>query len=77
MSFNLNVNNTNINESVERLADKESTSEDNNMETTPIPIAAGVALVNTDGTQLSEEDENWITPGRDVDFSFLIQKAIT
>ena len=75
MSFNVNVNKTNIKESVERLADKESTSEHNNMETTPIPIAAGVAPVNTDGTQLSEEDENWITPGRDVDFSFLMQKS--
>ena len=75
MSFNVNVNKTNIKESVERLADKESTSENNNMETIPIRIAAGVAPVNTDGIQLSEEDENWITLGRDVDFSFLMQKS--
>ena len=77
MSFNLKVNNTNINESVERLANKEYTSEDNNMETTPVPIAAGVAPVNTAGTQLSEDYENWITPGRYADFSFLQRRPIT
>ena len=37
--------------------------------------AAGVAPVNTDGTQLSEENENWITLDRELDFSFFIQKS--
>ena len=52
------------------MADKESTSEV--MEVTQIPPSSGVAQGN-DPPPL-EEEECWVTPGKNVDFTYLISK---
>ena len=74
MSSNKNINKTDVNESVERLADKDPTSEV--MEVTPMTTASGVTQGKNHGIRPPEEEDNWVAPGRNADFTYLIRKNI-
>ena len=52
------------------MVDKNPTSEV--IEVIPIPLASGVTQGNNHGIRPSEEEDNWVTPGRNVDLTYLI-----